>query len=194
MPKEVQTWSPRLNAIVNILRVCATPFRRLPSSWHLQSGISRLLTIAARMTAGWKKSSSQNLRRAPGTNNAPRPFVSGSAPRITTASLSFTIRRYSAIPLIRLTSARVTAIGVMTSFDSVMPDGSSMRLSGAAPPTHVGGLLRHRMSHSTGSQAMIPNHAMERTAGRRMTRMKEELRIMKQATRALVRRRSSCSR
>jgi hypothetical protein len=38
------------------------------------------------------------------------------------------------------------------------------------------------------------NHAMERTADRRMTRLKEELEIMKQAKRALVRRRSSCSR
>jgi hypothetical protein len=35
---------------------------------------------------------------------------------------------------------------------------------------------------------------MEGTADRRMTRLKEELRIMKDATRALVRRRSSCSR
>jgi hypothetical protein len=38
------------------------------------------------------------------------------------------------------------------------------------------------------------NHAMERTADRCMTRLKEELRIMKQAIRALVRRRSSYSR
>jgi hypothetical protein len=45
-----------------------------------------------------------------------------------------------------------------------------------------------------------PNHAMERTpkafasrpADRRITSQKEELRIMKQATRGLVRRRSSC--
>ncbi len=41
---------------------------------------------------------------------------------------------------------------------------------------------------------MRSNHAMERTADRCMTRLKEELRIMKQATRALVRRRSSYSR
>jgi hypothetical protein len=39
-----------------------------------------------------------------------------------------------------------------------------------------------------------PNHAMERTSERRMTRLKEKLRIMKQTERALVRRRSSCSR
>jgi CdiI N-terminal domain len=38
------------------------------------------------------------------------------------------------------------------------------------------------------------NHAMERTSDRRMTSLKEDLRIMKRATRALVRRRSSYSR
>jgi hypothetical protein len=60
---------------------------------------------------------------------------------------------------------------------------------------------------STGGPSEVPgvrigifaptNHltpAMERTPDRRMTRLKEELRIMKQAMLALVRRRSSCSR
>jgi hypothetical protein len=41
---------------------------------------------------------------------------------------------------------------------------------------------------------MQSNHAMERTPDRRMTRLKEELRIMKYPTHAPVRRRSSCSR
>jgi hypothetical protein len=38
------------------------------------------------------------------------------------------------------------------------------------------------------------NHAMERTADRSAAKLKDELRIMKQETRALVSRRSSFSR
>jgi hypothetical protein len=43
-------------------------------------------------------------------------------------------------------------------------------------------------------QPVMSNHAMERTADRCTTRLKEELRVMKQATLALIRRRSSRSR
>jgi hypothetical protein len=39
-----------------------------------------------------------------------------------------------------------------------------------------------------------PNQSVERTVSRRMTRLEEKLRIMKQTTLALGGRRSSCSR
>lgn len=44
------------------------------------------------------------------------------------------------------------------------------------------------------SQSTTPNHVMERTAERRVKSQKEELKIKKEATRAPVRCRSSCSR
>ena len=70
-------------------------------------------------------------------------------------------------------------------------DVSSSSRDTVLPPRFQG---RRGAPLAMNASTKASNQAMERTADRRMTRLKEKLGIMKQAERALVRRRSSCSR